>query len=72
MGNKDGTDSRIAHERNQFLFYDHIVIVTIEFALVDVALEAHVGIIYVLTISASLPFGPLSACSFAIVPVTKE
>ena len=32
LGNKDGTDSRIAHERNQFLFHDHIDMVTIEFA----------------------------------------
>ena len=32
LENKDGTDSRIAHERNQFLFHDHIDMVTIEFA----------------------------------------
>ena len=32
LGSKDGTDSRIAHERNQFLFHDHIDMVTIEFA----------------------------------------
>ena len=32
LGNKDGTDSRIAHERNKFLFHDHIDMVTIEFA----------------------------------------
>ena len=32
LGNKDGIDSRIAHERNKFSFHDHIDMVTIEFA----------------------------------------